>query len=192
MNNTKIIVLEGLDCGGKDTLQYELSVYFHKNGIKYNTLNSLSSDDLSPIIRRKLKDKNVTRKELCGLYIAELHSHLKFIENTIKTESPEYFIINRWIFSTAAYNSDIESDIEHILKLSAYLYIDHILYLDIKPEDAIKRLENRKELDTFETLEELNRVYENYNKISNMYKFEYINAMLSKEDVLSQALKLIK
>lgn len=178
----KKIVFEGLDGSGKDTQINLLTSYLKSNNLTYEIINSLGQGEIAKLTRLKLKDKNIPKHELTGLFIAvlyELREYIKAIEDQV-----DYIILNRWVYSTMAYNSYRLPELNAIKVLSNDdLNPDYIIYLDISPEDAIERLNKRdSEKEIFENIEELTRVSENYKVLQNLYNIQVIKTNNLKDE----------
>lgn len=164
----KIIVIEGIDGSGKDTVINNLVKSFKKRKLKCSVFGSLSGKDLGSYIREKLKNKKTNKKQLTSLFIAELFEVEEAIKKRLKKD--DIIICNRWIYSTMAYNSNTLSEMNAIMILSATdVNPDYIFYLDIPTKVAIDRLKQTgKSLEIFENKKNLDRVKENYDIISSI------------------------
>lgn len=164
----KIIVIEGIDGSGKDTVINNLTTFMEEKGYKYSVFGSLSGKELGPLVRNKLSDKETNKKQLTSLFIAELFEVEEAIKKRIDVD--DYIICNRWIYSTMAYNANSLAEMNAIMLLSdTDVQVDFIFYLDLPVDTAINRLKQTgKNLEIFENKESLEKVKENYETISNI------------------------
>lgn len=166
--SAKIIVIEGIDGSGKDTVINNLTNSLKRDGYKCSVFGSLSGKELGPVVRNKLAKKKTNKKQLTSLFIAELFE----VEEAIKKrlEKDDYIICNRWIYSTMAYNANSLVEMNAIMVLSATdIQPDFIFYLDLPVKEALSRLKQTgKKLEIFENKKSLEFVKENYETISNI------------------------
>ena len=187
-----VIAFEGLDGSGKDTQIKLFTNYLESINKPYVVINSCSSWLLSKIIRDKLKDPNVNKKQLAGLFIAELHEHVDTIK--IALNSGKLVILNRWIYSTMAYNSTSVKDIEAICELSVSdIKVDHIIYLNVDINTAMNRINSRDNVkEVYETPSHLTEVSGYYEYMKKMFKFEVVDGCKEPQLVANDIRKFLE
>lgn len=115
-------------------------------------------------------------------------------------ERGEIVLLDRYYFSTAAYQGRNFDEVEQILQ--EYLNNDRILephlafYLDINPEAALRRIQSRNATrDIFEAEEKLEKVYRNYEYIWNSTTFPFpiyrLDAAEAEEEILESAFEAL-
>ena len=78
-------------------------------------------------------------------------------------------ILDRYYYSTAAYQANTSRTPEEILNQNLkeeFPVPDYLFFIEIDPRIALKRISSRSEnLDRFETIEKLETIYKNYQKV---------------------------
>lgn len=176
--NKKFIVFEGIDGSGKTTQSKMLQEYFISNDKKSILRTEPTNGKIGILIRELLSDKkysennNKFNQQMINLFTADRYDNiynktdgiLKLNQNNIIT------ILDRYFYSTLAYNSNNIDDFNLIKKLHKnFLTPDLIIYIDIPLNLAMKRILNREQKDIYETEEKLKIVKKNYDKIFNEF-----------------------
>lgn len=193
------IVCEGIDGSGKSTLaaniagRFENSLFFSEptDGPYGRRIRDLLSG-------REKVDSDRFQKVLLDLFY---HDRLADIEKNIRPalDDGSDVILDRYFYSTAAYQADDEKEAEEILK--AYLKDDSILqpdlvfYLQIPVEKAMRRVRSRKgTVEVFEKktfLRKVDRLFRHILKDSGC-ETVYLNAELPPEKLLTTASAAIR
>ena len=186
-----VIAFEGIDGCGKDTQIKLLSEYLTSKNIKNIIVNSCSSWILSKIIRDKLKC-SINKKQMAGLFIAELHEHTDHIKEAIKEGN--VILLNRWIYSTMAYNSTSIKEMDAIRILSnTDITVDHVIYLDVPLQVALDRVSVRSEdKDVYENRENLTEVISYYNYMKKQLRFTVVDGNRDKDLVAKDIRKFLE
>lgn len=179
-----LLVFEGIDGSGKDT-QIEAVSYMLKKVYKdkIQTLRpvlSLESEKHRKYVSNAI---NSSGAELNPLTVANI-----FIENMLELslrvreliERGYIVLMNRWYYSTIAYNgidvntfNIILNNIRNLIKEYKLLIPDLVIYLDIPPAIAMERiLKRNKPLEQYENLTVLKKVSERYLGILTSQEFE--------------------
>lgn len=106
-------------------------------------------------------------------------------------------ILDRYTWSTSAYQGRSQEHAQALQKLQARRFRkpDLVIYLDLSPEQAMERLKSiGRELDNFETEENLDRVYRNYSAVMECSGGGYIVVDASRplSEVLADCASLIE
>ena len=171
-------VLEGIDGSGKSTTAGEISRRLGERGFETVILREpTEKTDASREIRRILRTvKSVdaaVSSELLELFLIDRLWDLKH-QILPALKSGKIVLLDRYFLSTAAYQSANTTDVQAIMQ--AYLgderivMPDILIYLTLPVEAALMRLEERRQLDVFETETRLNLVAHNYRVAINLLR----------------------
>jgi len=172
-----LIVFEGIDGCGKTT---QAKLLFEKlKSLDFDTilLKEPSSSKWGKEIKKlSLFENSITPEKELKLFIKDRE------ENTNKNVKPslqekKIVILDRYYFSTIAYQGAKGIDIDLIKKLNKNIAIepDIVFILDVEPNIGLERIENRKKKEKlFERENYLNRVREIYNSLKgkNIFKID--------------------
>ncbi|MGL5741421.1 MAG: dTMP kinase [Legionella sp.] len=168
----KLIVIEGLEGAGKSTAVNTVVALLAKKQIKTITTREPGGTPIGEALRHLIKNpeyKDVLddRSELLLLYTARI----QLLEQVIKPALNQgiWVIADRFELSTRAYQGGGRGlDEEMINHLSSFslngFKPDLTLYLDISPEEGMKRVKSRGEFDRIEqqSIDFFHRVHEEY------------------------------
>lgn len=168
----KLIVIEGLEGAGKSTAVGTIIEFLSQLQINTLTTREPGGTAIGEVLRTVFKNpeyKDVLddKSELLLLYAARI----QLLEQVIKPALHQgtWVIADRFELSTMAYQGGgrgLDRDI--IKQLSAFALNgfkpDLILYLDISPEEGMKRVKSRGEFDRIEqqSIEFFHRVHHSY------------------------------
>jgi dTMP kinase len=190
----KIIVIEGIDGAGKATQVKLLKQELEKAGKKVSTYSypdysSVYGERIKSFLYKKI-DINVD--ELFLLYQIDMVKDRSRILKAIEEE--QYVVMDRYVFSTIAYQSAGGFDYETAKKLVKFIGMpvpDVVFYVDISADISMYRKEKQKgkiDIDKFESNKSfLSRVSSYYKKLldENFYskKWERIDGNLNIEEI---------
>ena len=170
----KFIVFEGIDGSGKTTQAKLLQNYFISQN-KNSVLKKEPTDsDIGSLIKKLLEEeislekKSEFNKQMMHLFIADRYNHIFNKKNGILELNRQNIItiIDRYFFSTLAYNSNNIEDFNLIKKLHKDFPLpDIIIYIRTSIETSLNRISKRVKRDVYETEEKLKIVHENYENI---------------------------
>jgi dTMP kinase len=187
------IALEGLDGSGQSTQVDLLAQRLGQDGktvVTKEPTNSL----IGGLIRGQLtKDWSSTQECLQLLFAADRAHHLeKVIEPALAKGLP--VVTDRYMFSSIAYGG-VSLDMDWLKTLNSRFRLpDHTVFLDVPPEVCVERLNKaRFELELFEKLDYLKKVYDNYKSLAHDYRnFHVVDGNDYKENVHKRVMEAIK
>ncbi|KXZ26587.1 MULTISPECIES: dTMP kinase [Leptospira] len=171
MKNKKpiFVVFEGIDGSGKSTLCRSLTEKLIKLGIPSVTFTEPTNLETGKYLRKFLRGEIELKKE------EQIEAFLNDREESLKQNilpalnSDKNVLLDRYMYSTAAYQSGDDLSPEMILKKNLnrnFKIPDLLFYLDLSPSIALERLNRRKEdKERFETLAQLEKIRSAYEKI---------------------------
>lgn len=194
MSDSRFIVFEGIDFSGKDTQLALLNKELSNSVI----LNTISKGLLGRRIREYLSNEvlPVDNLVMATMFTAELAMASDTVDHLLTKNN--YVLANRWYYSTLAYNAFTFEERVEIEKMNTRAKKpDAVIYLDIDPVKAMDRKINRvgKNKEVFETVENLQQVYERYKVILDspfdQSKIIIIDADQDTRDVQGDILKAL-
>ncbi len=169
----KIIVIEGIDGAGKATQSNLLKEWLEKKGKKvslysYPDYNSVYGERIKSFLYKKI---NLNVDELFLLYLIDMVKDKKKMLKEF--EEGNYIIIDRFFFSTVAYQSAGGFSYDNAKEIVALLGMpapDKVFYINVPVEVSMYRKEQQKgkmDVDKFESNKVfLSKVSEFYNKLA--------------------------
>ncbi|AWN74457.1 dTMP kinase [Legionella anisa] len=168
----KLIVIEGLEGAGKSTAINTITELLTERQIKTLTTREPGGTAIGEILRALIKNPDYRdilddRSELLLLYTARIQLFEEIIKPALR--QGVWVIADRFELSTMAYQGDGRGlDQEIINQLSSFALKgfkpDLIIYLDISPEEGMKRVKSRGEFDRIEqqSIDFFHRVHKSY------------------------------
>ena len=161
----KFIVFEGLDGSGQSTQAGLLKNFLIEKGFeviltKEPTLDSEAGRKLRRILDEKEKIEPAKFQEL---FVQDRREHLENLVITARKQS-KYVISDRYFYSTFAFGSSEEVDLEWLIKINDnFLTPDVVFLMKVSPEVCVARIDTRGRKKTyFEKVEKLSRAWEIY------------------------------
>ena len=169
MKKNFFIAFEGLDGSGKSTQVKVLAEKLKGQGLKIYTTAEPTTSRIGQIIKDIFKHKmEADHRTIAALYAADRLDHLTNKTDGIlkKIEEGYTVITDRYYFSSYAYHGT-HMDINWVINansLSAELLRPDLnIYIDISPEESMKRLnKGRGTIELYESIENLKQVKEKY------------------------------
>ncbi len=188
MERGKLIVIEGIDGSGKDTVAERLASYLKSLGIDV-LVTKEPGDAFDGKIREILLEEDVDAYTELFLFLADRRRHvLKTIKPAL--DNGRWVIAIRFADSSFAYQGAKGVDgrlIDDLNRLATGgLEPDLVILLDIPADEAVKRLEKRGDRDRFEKGEFLRNVRERYLSLSTRENVIVVDASVDVEQVWQQ------
>ena len=167
----KFIVFEGLDGAGKTTQIRLLAKYLEENGERVILTAEPTAYESGKALRAALSGKiRKTPCEMAVMFIADRIAHNKNEADGIERLLQDGYTVisDRYYYSSLAYQGSI-TDREWVARMNLdcpeIRKPDLCIFLDLSPEESMKRITlNRKEGDReiYETLDQLTRIRETF------------------------------
>jgi dTMP kinase len=169
MKKNFFVALEGLDGSGKSTHVKLLAEKLTGQGLKIYTTAEPTTSRIGQIIKDIFKHKmEADHRTIAALYAADRLDHLTNKTDGIlkKLEEGYTVITDRYYFSSYAYHGT-HMDINWVINANSLsadlLRPDLNIYIDISPEESMKRLNKvRDSIELYESIENLKKVKEKY------------------------------
>ena len=182
MKEKNFITFEGGECSGKTTVIAEIVKMFDELNINYVSTREPGGVKIAEDIRKVILNvENVGMEPECEalLYAAARMEHLnKKVIPALK--EGKVVLCDRYLDSSIAYQGVARGlGLDNILKINSFA-LDHLpdltIFIDVKPEVALKRLSLRDKTDRLdlETIDFHNKVYEGYHEALKLYPDRFI------------------
>lgn len=155
----KFIVFEGTDGSGKSTQIKMLAKYLSAKGREVFLTREPTDSPFGAQLRSCLTGRIQTDEHtIAALFAADRLDHIFNSVNGIKRKIEEGVTVlcDRYYFSSFAYNGGFVST-DWVISLNApamdALKADLTVFLDLSPEEGMRRVSRRGETDRYETLE---------------------------------------
>lgn len=186
----KFIVFEGTDGSGKSTQIKLLAKYLTGKGVRVFVTSEPTDSPFGAQLRSCLSGRIETNEHtIAALFAADRLDHIFNQLNGIKRKLEEgtTVLCDRYYFSSFAYNGGfVSSDWVVALNTPAMnaLKADLTVYIDISPEESMRRVSRRGETDRYETLERQRLIRERYFKMfRELGAGEHIATVQSRENL---------
>ena len=168
MKRGKFIVFEGIDGSGKSTHAALLRERLEKEGYTVCLTCEPSEGEAGKLLRRCLTgEADLPEQAIAGLFMTDRIDHILNPNFGLLShlEKGEIVLCDRYYFSSFAYNGmyaplDWVIEINRVARES--LKADLTVFLDIRPEKFLSRIEDRSATERYEKVELLSKVRENY------------------------------
>ena len=201
MDMKNFITFEGGECSGKTTVINEIIKMFNEMNVKYISTREPGGIKIAEKIRNIILDidnKEMTPECEALLYAAARMQHLK--ERVIPAINDGYVVIcDRFLDSSIAYQGVARGlGVNNVLNINSFAtnYLPGLtIFIDVKPEVALKRLTLRDKSDRLdlETIDFHNNVYKGYQEVLKLYpeRIKIINGNQPLNDVINDCKKAI-
>ncbi len=163
--NGKFLVLEGLDGSGKSTQLQLLQQKLAQAGIACTVTCEPTDQPIGQLIRRALSGQMQLEPQAMALLFAAdrvQHAHETILPSVA---SGVTVVSDRCYFSNFAYQSEqvpLMDLIRYNEPVMHKIRPDVHLYLQLSPEECMRRIQGRTQKDLFETLAQLERIHSAY------------------------------
>jgi len=180
-NNAKFITFEGIDGCGKSTQAKLLLEYMNKSGVETILVREPGGTNISESIREILlhssSDQMGDRTE--SLLMTASRAQLTQEVIIPNMDQGKFVIADRYSDSTLAYQGGGRNlDIEWLIELNNYatftLLPDITFFVDIRSEEALRRLDSNKDRIEGEGIEFQNRVRKTYHELAERFNDRYV------------------
>lgn len=184
----KFIVFEGTDGSGKSTQMKLLGKYLKTKGVSCFYTCEPTDSPFGALLRSCLTGRIETNEHaIATLFAADRLDHIFNTVNGIKSklDAGVTVLCDRYYFSSFAYNGGMVS-LDWVIELNRpareALKPDLVLYLDVDPEEGMRRVSRRGETERYETLEKQKRIRENFFAAFERFPDEQVEIVKSRED----------
>ncbi len=181
-----LIAFEGIDGTGKSTQCKKMEEYFNAKGAPVVRLREPTDGVWGRKIRKILSEGrgNVSREEELSWFIEDRREDVE--KNILPAlNDNKVVLLDRYYFSTAAYQGALGLDSESILRDNiAFAPVPDRTYIFIAPpEQCLKRIENSRDgYSSFEKLDYLVKVQEIFDSFKELH-IKRINSNSTIEDI---------
>ncbi len=184
-----LVVLEGIDGAGKSTVLERLAAFCHEHQIPHVTSREPTTGPSGMKLRQSAHDGRLSLDEELALFLADRAEHVQTLIDPALADG-KVVLIDRYYFSTAAYQGARGADPETILRRNEAFAPepDLVLLLDLDPDAGRQRIRERGgKPDSFEDAAYLAMVRSIFLSIARPY-IRLIDATRPAEDVKQDCL----
>jgi dTMP kinase len=196
---TELIVIEGSDGAGTTTLAKGLTTYF---GDKATFSHEPTQGPIGLHLRKILsgQEPGITNPKMTALLFAadRLH-HWSFLLQEAR-QTKDFIFVDRHILSTLAYQANTPEDFDWLYTINQYAPVPKkMIYLDVTPEESLRRIASRPSQDLYETETKLRLVSSMYEsalvflktKLPELEILRINTCISSKEETLNLAISFL-
>ena len=180
-NNAKFITFEGIDGCGKSTQARLLLEYMNKSGVETILVREPGGTNISESIREILLHSSSGQMGDRTESLLMTASRAQLTQEVIipNMDQGKFVIADRYSDSTLAYQGGGRNlDIEWLIELNNYatftLLPDITFFVDIRSEEALRRLDSNKDRIEGEGIEFQARVRKTYHKLAERFNNRYV------------------
>ena len=180
-NNAKFITFEGIDGCGKSTQARLLLEYMNKSGGESILVREPGGTNISESIREILLHSSSGQMGDRTESLLMTASRAQLTQDVIipNMDQGKFVIADRYSDSTLAYQGGGRNlDIEWLIELNNYatftLLPDITFFVDIRTEEALRRLDNNKDRIEGEGIEFQTRVRKTYHELADRFNDRYV------------------
>ena len=201
LNNAKFITFEGIDGSGKSTQARLLLEHMNTSGVETILVREPGGTNISESIREILLHSSSSqmgdRTESLLMTASRAQLTQEFIIPNM--DQGKFVIADRYSDSTLAYQGGGRNlDIEWLIELNNYatftLLPDITFFVDIRPEEALRRQDSDKDRIEGEGIEFQTRVRKTYQILAERFNDRYviIDGYAEKGDIHQKVLNEMK
>jgi len=181
LNNAKFITFEGIDGCGKSTQARLLLDYMNNSGVETILVREPGGTSISESIREILLHSTSSQMGDRTESLLMTASRAQLTQEVIvpNIDKGKFVIADRYSDSTLAYQGGGRNlDIEWLIELNNYatftLLPDITFFVDIRPEEALRRLDSDKDRIEGEGIEFQTRVRKTYQILAEKFNDRYV------------------
>lgn len=172
----KFIVFEGTDGSGKSTQMKLLAAHLASKGIPVYSTHEPTDSPFGALLHACMNGRIETGEHaIAALFAADRLDHIENPVNGIlsKLDAGCTVLCDRYYLSSFAYNGGFVP-LEWVEELNRpameLLRPDLVIYLDLTPEEGMRRVSRRGEVERYETLERQMKIREKYFEVFKRYQ----------------------
>ena len=201
LNNAKFITFEGIDGSGKSTQARLLLDHMNNSGVETILVREPGGTNISESIREILLHSSSSQMgdRTESLLMTASRAQLTQEVITPNIDQGKFVIADRYSDSTLAYQGGGRNlDIEWLIELNNYatftLLPDITFFVDIRPEEALRRQDSDKDRIEGEGIEFQTRVRKTYQILAERFNDRYviIDGYAEKGDIHQKVLNEMK
>ena len=181
LNNAKFITFEGIDGCGKSTQARLLLDYMNNSGVETILVREPGGTNISESIREILLHSTSSQMGDRTESLLMTASRAQLTQEVIipNMDQGKFVIADRYSDSTLAYQGGGRNlDIEWLIELNNYatftLLPDITFFVDIRSEEALRRLDSNKDRIEGEGIEFQARVRKTYHELAERFNDRYV------------------
>ena len=201
LNNAKFITFEGIDGSGKSTQARLLLEHMNTSGVETILVREPGGTNISESIREILLHSSSSQMGDRTESLLMTASRAQLTQEVIipNIDQGKFVIADRYSDSTLAYQGGGRNlDIEWLIELNNYatftLLPDITFFVDIRPEEALRRQDSDKDRIEGEGIEFQTRVRKTYQILAERFNDRYviIDGYAEKGDIHQKVLNEMK
>jgi dTMP kinase len=180
-NNSRFITFEGIDGCGKSTQAKLLLEYMNKSVVETILVREPGGTNISESIREILLHSSSGQMGDRTESLLMTASRAQLTQEVIipNMDQGKFVIADRYSDSTLAYQGGGRNlDVEWLIELNNYatftLLPDITFFVDIRPEEALRRLDSNKDRIEGEGIEFQARVRKTYHELAERFNDRYV------------------
>lgn len=184
----KFIVFEGTDGSGKSTQMKLLGKYLSEKGEECYLTHEPTDSPFGSLLRSCMSGRiDADEHAIAALFAADRLDHITNPVNGIraKLEAGVTVLCDRYYFSSFAYNGGFVP-LDWVVELNKpameMLRPDLIVYIDLPPEESMKRVFRRGSTERYETQEKQQKIRAKFFEVFGQFKEENVKIVKSEED----------
>ena len=184
----KFIVFEGTDGSGKSTQMKLLGKYLAEKGVECYLTREPTDSPFGALLRSCLTGRvDADEHAIAALFAADRLDHITNPIDGIKAKLNAGITVlcDRYYFSSFAYNGGFVP-LDWVIELNRpameMLRPDLVVYIDLSPEEGMKRVMRRGSTERYETQEKQRAIRDNFFRAFERFKGENIAIVESEED----------
>lgn len=188
VNKGKFIVFEGTDGSGKSTQMKLLAQYLTEKGIACRCTREPTDSPFGTLLRSCMhKETETNEQTIAALFAADRLDHIQNAACGMEKDIADgvSVLCDRYYFSSLAYNGGFVS-YEWVFELNRpameRLAPDVVIFLDVDPEEGMRRVSRRGERDRYEQLEMQRRIRARYLETFARFPSQRVEIVSSRED----------